>query len=262
MHSHKAMKTVILAGGFGTRLSEETSARPKPMVEIAGRPMLWHIMSIYAHHGFRNFVVACGYKGDVIKEYFANFAIHNNDLQIDLKTGKTELLNSATPDWNIVLADTGLETLTGGRLRRLKRWVGDQTFMLTYGDGLADINLQELVAFHRRHGKIATVTAVPPAPRFGSLELAGDQVCRFSEKPQHAEGWINGGFFVFEPGVLDYIEGDATSLERAPLERLAADGQLMAYRHTGFWHAMDTLRDKTYLDGLWRDGNAPWKTWP
>ena len=256
-----AMKTVILAGGFGTRLSEETSARPKPMVEIAGRPMLWHIMNIYACHGFKDFVVACGYKGDVIKEYFSNFAIYNDDVRIELKSGKRELLNSTAPDWNIVLADTGLETLTGGRLRRLKRWVSDQTFMLTYGDGLADINIQELVAFHRRHGKIATVTAVPPAPRFGSLDLAGDKVSRFSEKPEHLEGWINGGFFVFEPGVLDYIEGDATSLERAPLERLAADGQLMAYRHTGFWHAMDTLRDKTYLDSLWRDGKAPWKTW-
>jgi len=262
MSSNMAMKTVILAGGLGTRLSEETSARPKPMVEIAGRPMLWHIMNIYARHGFKDFVVACGYKGDLIKEYFSNFAIHNNDLQIELKSGKRELLNSTAPDWNIVLADTGLETLTGGRLRRLKRWVSDQTFMLTYGDGLANLNIQELVAFHRGHGKIATVTAVPPAPRFGSLELAGDSVCRFSEKPQHSEGWINGGFFVFEPGVLDYIEGDATSLERAPLERLAADGQLMAYRHTGFWHAMDTLRDKAYLDSLWRDGQAPWKTWP
>lgn len=257
-----AMKTVILAGGFGTRLSEETSARPKPMVEIAGRPMLWHIMNIYARHRFKDFIVACGYKGDVIKEYFSNFAIHNNDLQIEIKTGKRELLNNTAPDWNIVLADTGLDTLTGGRLRRLKRWVSDGTFMLTYGDGLADINLQELVAFHRRHGKLATVTAVPPAPRFGSLELAGDKVSQFSEKPGHSEDWINGGFFVFEPGVLDYIEGDATSLERAPLERLAADGQLMAYRHSGFWHAMDTLRDKTYLDSLWHDGKAPWKTWP
>lgn len=256
------MKTIILAGGLGTRLAEETSARPKPMVEIAGRPMLWHIMNIYARHGFKDFVVACGYRGDIIKEYFANFAIHNNDLQIDLKTGKTQILNSATPDWNITLADTGLETLTGGRLRRLKPWLGQQTFMLTYGDGLANINLPELVAFHRAHKKLATVTAVPPAPRFGSLELAGEKVCRFSEKPRHSEDWINGGFFVFEPAVLDYIEGDATSLERAPLERLAADGQLMAYRHDGFWHAMDTLRDKIYLDSLWRDGNAPWKTWP
>lgn len=262
MPSNTAMKTVILAGGFGTRLSEETSARPKPMVEIAGRPMLWHIMNIYARHGFKDFVVACGYKGDIIKEYFANFTIHNNDLQIDLRTGKTQLLNSTAPDWNITLADTGLETLTGGRLRRLKPWLGEQTFMLTYGDGLANINLPELVAFHRAHKKLATVTAVPPAPRFGSLELAGEKVCRFSEKPQHSEDWINGGFFVFEPQVLDYIEGDATSLERAPLERLAADGQLMAYRHTGFWHAMDTLRDKNYLDSLWRNGNAPWKTWP
>jgi glucose-1-phosphate cytidylyltransferase len=256
------MKTVILAGGLGTRLAEETAARPKPMVEIAGRPMLWHIMNIYARHGFKDFVVACGYKGEVIKEYFANFVIHNNDLQIDLKSGQTQLLNSATPDWNIILADTGLHTLTGGRLHRLKPWLGRQTFMLTYGDGLANIDLPELVAFHRAHQKLATVTAVPPAPRFGSLQLAGEKVCRFSEKPQHSEDWINGGFFVFEPAVLDYLEGDATSLEHATLQRLAADGQLMAYRHTGFWHAMDTLRDKIYLDSLWRDGSAPWKTWP
>jgi glucose-1-phosphate cytidylyltransferase len=231
------------------------------MVEIAGRPMLWHIMNIYAQHGYKDFIVACGYRGDVIKEYFANFAIHNSDLHIDLKTGHTQILNSAAPDWNVTLADTGLETLTGGRLRRLKPWLGNSTFMLTYGDGLANINLPELIAFHRAHKKLATVTAVPPTPRFGSLELNEASVRRFSEKPHHSEDWINGGFFVFEPAILDYIEGDATSLEREPLERLAADGQLMAYRHAGFWHAMDTLRDKNYLESLWRDGRAPWKTW-
>jgi glucose-1-phosphate cytidylyltransferase len=255
------METIILAGGLGTRLSEETAVRPKPMVEIGGKPVLWHILNIYASHGFTRFVIACGYKGDSIKEYFSNFASRNSDLEIELKSGKTKFLSDSTPDWKVRLIDTGLQTLTGGRVRRLRPWVEDGTFMLTYGDGLADVNIRDLVAFHRSHGKLATVTAVPPTPRFGSLDLDGNTVRRFTEKPEHSESWINGGFFVFEPGILDYIEGDQASLERDSLERIAADGQLMAFRHAGFWHPMDTLRDKLYLESLWDAGNAPWKIW-
>jgi glucose-1-phosphate cytidylyltransferase len=251
------MKVVILAGGMGTRLAEETSARPKPMVEIGGRPMLWHIMNIYARHGFKEFLVACGYKGEMIKEYFHNFVVHNSDLFIDLKDGSCRVANTSTPDWKVGVVDTGLNTLTGGRLRRLRNLLGE-TFMVTYGDGLADIDLAKLVAFHRKHGKLATVTAVSPIARFGGLELKGDTVAQFTEKPQTGEGWINGGFFVFEPKVLDYISGDQASLEGEPLERLAADGQLMAYKHTGFWHPMDTLRDKQYLESLWATGKPSW----
>jgi len=253
------MKVLILAGGLGTRLAEETSARPKPMVEIGGKPMLWHIMSLYASHGFNDFLIACGYKGEMIKEYFHNYLVHNSDLFINLKDGSSKVANSAVPDWQIGLIDTGLHTLTGGRLRRLRSFLGNQTFMVTYGDGLADIDLKALVKFHRAHGKLATVTAVSPIARFGSLGLTGDRVTKFAEKPQTGEGWINGGFFVFEPRVLDYIAGDETTLEGEPLERLATDGQLMAYRHNGFWHPMDTLRDKQLLESLWASGKAPWK---
>ena len=255
------MRVIILAGGFGTRLSEETSVSPKPMLEIGGKPMLWHIMSIYASYGFKDFLVACGYKGEVIKQYFHSFLVHNSDLFINLKNGSCNVANSAVPDWQIGVVDTGLNTLTGGRLLRLKNLIGDQTFMVTYGDGLADVNIKSLVAFHRGHGKLATISAVSPIARFGRLELNGDRVAQFAEKRQTGEGWINGGFFVFEPGVLDYIDDDQTSLEGKPLENLAAESQLMAYRHRGFWHPMDTMRDKQYLESLWASGKAPWKAW-
>jgi glucose-1-phosphate cytidylyltransferase len=252
---------VLLAGGKGTRLSEETLSRPKPMVEIGGKPILWHIMSLYAHHGFRDFVVACGYKGEQIKEYFLNFAVHNNDYRVNLSDGVRELLGTSAIDWRVAMVDTGLDTLTGGRLLRLRTWLQGGTFMLTYGDGLSNVDLRRLVAFHRAHGKAATVTAVRPPARFGSLHIEGERVIRFSEKAQSEEGWINGGFFVLEPGVLSYLEGDQTTLEREPLERLAADGQLMAFRHEGFWQPMDTLRDKLHLESLWASGAAPWKVW-
>jgi len=255
------MRVIILAGGFGTRLSEETSVSPKPMLEIGGKPMLWHIMSIYASHGFKDFLVACGYKGEVIKQYFHSFLVHNSDLFINLKDGSCNVANSAVPDWQIGIVDTGLNTLTGGRLLCLKNLIGDQTFMVTYGDGLADVDIKSLVAFHRGHGKLATITAVSPIARFGSLELNGDRVAQFAEKRQTGEGWINGGFFVFEPRVLDYMDDDQTSLEGKPLENLAAESQLMAYRHRGFWHPMDTMRDKQYLESLWASGEAPWKAW-
>jgi glucose-1-phosphate cytidylyltransferase len=253
------MKVVILAGGRGTRISEETS--PKPMVEIGGKPMLWHIMSIYAAHGFREFLVACGYKGDHIKEYFHNFFIHSNDYVIDLKDGSLKVLNTSGTDWKIGVIDTGLDTQTGGRIKRLASWIGDTAFMVTYGDGVAAIDIAKLVEFHRKHGRLATVTAVRPPARFGGLNLKGATVTEFSEKPQAGEGWINGGFFVFEPGVFDYLQDDTTILEREPLERLADAGQLMAFKHTGFWQPMDTLREKRLLDEMWSTGNAPWKIW-
>jgi glucose-1-phosphate cytidylyltransferase len=253
------MKVVILAGGRGTRISEETS--PKPMVEVGGKPMLWHIMNIYAAHGYREFLVACGYKGDHIKEYFHNFFIHSNDYVIDLKDGSLKVLNTSGTDWKIGVIDTGLDTQTGGRIKRLASWIGDNAFMVTYGDGVAAIDIAKLVEFHRKHGRLATVTAVRPPARFGGLNLKGATVTEFSEKPQAGEGWINGGFFVFEPGVFDYLQDDTTILEREPLERLADAGQLMAFKHTGFWQPMDTLREKRLLDEMWSTGNAPWKIW-
>jgi glucose-1-phosphate cytidylyltransferase len=252
------MKTVILAGGLGTRLSEETVLRPKPMVEIGGRPILWHVMSIYAAFGFREFVIACGYKGEMIKEYFAHAFQHHSDWTVDLQSGDRTLVTQRAPDWRVHLRDTGQETLTGGRLRRLRELLDGEPFMVTYGDGVADVDVSALVRFHKSHGKLATVTAVHPPARFGAIELDGEKVRAFTEKPQAGAGWINGGFFVFEPKVLDYIDGDAVSLEKDALERIAADGQLMAFRHGGFFQPMDTLREKTLLEDLWKSGSAPW----
>ncbi|HEX9106684.1 MAG TPA: glucose-1-phosphate cytidylyltransferase [Longimicrobiales bacterium] len=255
------MKVVLLAGGRGTRLAEETSVRPKPMVEIGGRPIIWHIMNIYASHGFSDFVVACGYKSEMIKEYFHSFYIHSNDYIVDLKSGSLELLNPPRLDWRIAVIDTGMDTMTGGRVARLEPWLCGERFMVTYGDGVGDVDLRRLLAFHKAHGKLATVTAVRPPARFGGLQLDCDRVTTFSEKPQTGEGWINGGFFVFEPGVLEYLGGDETILEREPLERLAAEGQLMAFRHDGFWQPMDTARERDLLEKMWASGEAPWKSW-
>jgi glucose-1-phosphate cytidylyltransferase len=255
------MEVIILAGGRGTRIAEESATRPKPMVEIGGRPLLWHILNIYASHGHTDFLVACGYKSEIIKEYFHNFIVHNSDYIIDFRTGKLEYVNPHGLDWRVAVVDTGLDTMTGGRIRRLQSLVRGQTFMATYGDGLSNVDIAALLAFHKSHGRLATVTAVRPPSRFGGLVLEGGAVREFSEKPQTGEGWINGGFFVFERGVFDYLAGDTTILEREPLERLAADGQLMAFEHTGFWQPMDTLREKQLLETLWSSGNAPWKTW-
>jgi glucose-1-phosphate cytidylyltransferase len=228
------------------------------MIAIGGTPILWHNMNTYSAHGFNDFLVACGYKGEVIKEYFHNLHLHTSDWRIELRQGKVSALNSQTPDWHVTLVDTGLKTQTGGRIRRLRDWVAGQTFMATYGDGVADVNLSEVLAFHKRHGKLATVTAVRPPARFGCIAIDNDQVTEFQEKPQAEEGWINGGFFVFEPEVIDYIADDSVPLELSPLRNLAADGELMAYRHFGFWQPMDTLREKQLLESMWTSGTAPW----
>ncbi len=254
------MKVVLLAGGLGSRLSEHTEARPKPMVDIGSHPILWHIMSIYAHQGYNDFLVACGYKAEVIKSYFDTFHLRHADFSVNLATGHKTVFSSEAPDWNVTLVDTGLSTMTGGRLKRLGPHLGGR-FMATYGDGVADIDVRALVAFHEKQKKLATVTAVRPPARFGGLDLDGDRVVRFSEKPQSGEGWINGGFFVLEPQVLDFIEGDKTSFELEPLEALAAAGELAAYKHGGFWQPMDTLREKQLLERLWESGKAPWKKW-
>lgn len=255
------MKVAILAGGVGSRLAEETDVRPKPMVEIGGKPILWHIMMHYAWYGFKEFVVALGYKGDVIKKYMMDFCHLNSNLTCNLKTGEITYHGGFVPDWTVELVDTGVNTLTGGRIKRLAPYVKGDTFMLTWGDGVSNVNLKDLLAFHRSHGKLATVTAVRPPARFGHLAFNGDKVEEFSEKPQTSEGWINGAFFVLEPRVLDYIDGDATQWEREPMERLAREGQMMAYRHSDFWQCMDTLRDKKLLQEMWDADKAPWKVW-
>lgn len=255
------MKVILLAGGYGTRLSEETDVKPKPMVEIGGHPILWHIMNIYAAAGFNDFVIALGYKGEAIKQYFLNFHPHNSDLTVHLATGAVTYHSNKAPDWTVTLVDTGLSTQTGGRIKNLKSWLGKETFMLTYGDGVGNVDLRALLEFHRGHGKLVTVTAVRPPSRFGSLRFDRNLVTEFSEKPQTEGGWINGGFFVLEPGVFDYIGGDSVAWEGEPLSAIAANGQLMAFRHEGFWQAMDTLREKQLLQALWDSGKAPWKTW-
>jgi len=256
------MKAVILAGGLGARISEETHLKPKPMIEIGGKPMLWHIMNIYAAHGVQEFVIALGYLGEVVKEYFLNFYAINNDLTVDLSNGRTTIHRGRQPSWTVHLVDTGPHTETGGRVRRIEPWLkNDETFLLTYGDGLADVDVRQTMAFHAEHGKLATVTTVRPPARFGGIDFDGNRVSRFMEKPQAGEGWINGGFFVLDRKVMRYIDGDETLWERQPLERLSADGQLMAFRHDGFWQPMDTLREKRQLEELWSTGRAPWKVW-
>ncbi len=255
------MKVAILAGGAGSRLAEETEIKPKPMVEIGGRPILWHIMMHYYTYGFKDFVIALGYKGEVIKKYMVDYCSLNSDLTVKLRSGEVRVRNGPVPDWTVELVDTGLSTLTGGRIKRLQPLLGNETFMLTWGDGVSDVNLHDLLAFHRRHGKLATLTAVRPPARYGHMVFDGDQVTSFLEKPQTMEGWINGAFFVLEPGIFDYIAGDQTQWEHEPLEGLARDGQLMAYKHTSFWQCMDTLRDKYLLEKLWQSGNPPWKIW-
>ena len=256
------MKVVILAGGLGTRISEETVVRPKPMVEIGGRPLLWHNMKIYSHYGFHEFVICLGFKGYMIKEYFSNYFLHMSDVTFDMSNNSMEVHQKNAEPWKVTLIDTGLETMTGGRLKRVAPYLGNEPFMMTYGDGVADINIADLLAYHRRKRKVATVTATQPTGRFGSLVIADDDtVSSFQEKPAGDGSWINGGFFVLEPQVLDRIAGDAIFFEKEPLDGLARDGQLIAYKHRGFWQPMDTLRDKNHLEDLWNSGKAPWKVW-
>jgi glucose-1-phosphate cytidylyltransferase len=256
------MKVGILAGGYGTRLAEETEIRPKPMVEIGGgMPILWHIMMHYHHYGYREFAIALGYKGEYIKRWFTDYMNHDGSMTVRVAKGEVSRYGRTAPDWSVDLVDTGAATLTGGRIKRLQEWMGRGTFMLTWGDGVSNVDLRSLLAFHRSHGKLATMTAVRPPARYGHIEFDGDRVVEFNEKPQALEGWINGAFFVLEPEVLQYIDGDDVMFEHAPMQRLAAEGQLVAYRHTSFWQCMDTLREKQLLQNLWDSGSAPWKTW-
>ncbi len=256
------MKVAILAGGLGTRLSEETDLRPKPMVEIGGKPILWHIMKLYSHYGFNDFFILLGYKGYVVKEYFANYFLHQSDVTIDIKNNKLEILSNASEPWRVTLVDTGANTMTGGRILRAQKYLQNDPFMLTYGDGVGDINIQKLINFHKENKKILTLTTVQPEGRFGTLSLEKNLVAKFVEKPKGEGGWINGGFFVCEPQIFDYLrEGDSTVFERNPMETLATEGKLAAFRHEGFWKPMDTLRDKQQLEQLWSSSGAPWKKW-
>jgi glucose-1-phosphate cytidylyltransferase len=256
------MKALILAGGLGTRISEESNTRPKPMIEIGGKPILWHIMKIYSSHGIQDFVICCGYKGYIVKEYFANYFLHMSDVTFDMLKNEMQVHQRYAESWRVTLVETGENTMTGGRLKRVADYVrGEEAFCFTYGDGVASVDIAALVAFHKRHGKLATITAVQPSGRYGALDLNETTVRGFIEKPRGDGGWINGGFFVLSPKCLDYVAGDMTSWEGEPLTRLAANGELMAFEHTGFWQPMDTLRDKNHLEELWRSGNAPWKSW-
>ena len=255
------MKSVILAGGFGTRISEETNLKPKPLIEIGGMPILWHIMKTYSAYDINDFVICCGYKGYLIKEYFANYFLHMADVTFDIKHNKMEVHHKFAEPWKVTLVDTGLETMTGGRLKRVKNYLENDTFCFTYGDGLSDVNMSDLITFHKSKKTLATITAVQPPGRFGTLNLEKDKICDFKEKPAGDGNWINGGYFVLEPEVLDYIKDDSTIWEREPLEKLAQEGQLSAFKHTSFWHPVDTLRDKNYLEELWNSGRAHWKVW-
>jgi glucose-1-phosphate cytidylyltransferase len=257
------MKAVILAGGLGTRLSEETTIKPKPMVEIGGKPILWHILKSYSAHGINEFVICCGYKGYIIKEFFANYFLHTSDVTFDLQSNKMEVHERHAEPWKVTLVDTGEDTLTGGRLKRVRKFVeNDEAFCFTYGDGVADIDIGASLAFHKAHGKLATMTAVQPPGRFGAIDIDGQRIVKFKEKPQGDGNWVNGGYFVLSPKVIDYIDADSTTWEKEPMERLASENELDAFLHSGFWQPMDTLRDKVLLEELWQSGQAPWKRWP
>jgi len=255
------MKAVILAGGLGTRISEESILRPKPMIEIGGKPILWHIMKIYAFHGINDFIICCGYKGYIIKEYFANYFLHTSDITFDMRNNKMDVHQISTEPWKVTLIDTGENTMTGGRLKRVRDYLGSEDFCFTYGDGVSDVNISKTIAFHRRQKKLATLTGVQPPGRFGALNVEDSRVINFKEKPQGDDAWINGGFFILSPKVIDLIDNDSTVWERTPMEILARDNELSAYLHTGFWQPLDTLREKNHLEELWQSGNAPWKVW-